>query len=210
MRIRFLIDQIFQWIYYLLSISLVWFIGLFIGLGIFGALSASASVFYLWHLIRERKDFYRIHIFSSWWQFYKKEIKRSWWISAIMSVVYMMIWVNLYFFHTAVGFLSYLMYYLTLFILGIYPFIFLWIAYIRANDLTKSYKIALSNAIFLLAASLLESIILLVFSTFMLIVLENLSAALLLLVAPALLLLLVDLAYTKIIDGQFLLNYLKR
>lgn len=210
MSIRFLIEQLFQWIYYLLSISLVWFIGLFIGLGIFGSLPASASVFYLWQLIRRRKDFYRIHIFSSWWQFYKKEIKRSWWLSAIMSIIYIMIWFNLYFFHMTVGFLSYLMYYLTLFILAIYPFIFLWIAYIRANDLTKSYRVALSNATFLLAASLIESVILLVFSTFILIVLENLSIALLLLIAPALLLLLVDWAYTKIIDGQFLLNYLKR
>lgn len=134
------------------------------GLGVFGLLAATITIFQVFRYMLADLERAQLKLFSFWWEKYQLNLKRYWRSSVVVCLLGLVLTANYTILDLQTSFLTYWLFYLTLFLFAFGFLVFLWFSFLSAYHPEKSQKEILKNAVAYPTAFAVEMIVLLVFS----------------------------------------------
>jgi uncharacterized membrane protein YesL len=201
------IQKIFDNIYAVLLISIAWFIGLLIGLGIFSLIPTTIVGF----KIAQEKDEKMMRsvkvFFQFWWKTFKIIFKKNWKVSISYIGLMVVFIINYLFLKMTTSFIGYLLFYITIFLFLFVQIVFLWVSYIRAKYPELSVKEMIRNALLIPGSRLIEMIIYTVLTVALYMLLIEFIPGLVIFIGTGLGIMLTNWTFSKIIEGHGLNNF---
>ncbi|UUX33751.1 DUF624 domain-containing protein [Fundicoccus culcitae] len=157
------ISYLFDYVFYVVSIHFLWFIGLCLGLLVFGLVPSTITTFRLARLIQQDSDLAIAKLLTKWWAFFKDDLAKYWKNSLGFSLGAIVLILNYLYLQQSQGFLLGVVFYVTLILMAFYIIALFWFAYLSANHIELSKFDTLKNAVSIPIVYVLEMIVLVVF-----------------------------------------------
>lgn len=151
---------IFNWIYIVIFTHILWVAGFIVGLGIFGVIPTTITTF---EIVKEASDEYtrpRLKIMKFWWKNYKKNFKKYALMSGLFSLFEWILLINYSFLNTQTNFITYIVFYVTIFLFILSLILLLWFSFIAAYYPNMNLKEKAQNTISFPFSHAVEMIIL--------------------------------------------------
>lgn len=157
-------NSILAWIYQALSLTILWYLGLALGLGICGLIPTSISSFYLMNQLKSPRFRDRMRIWPAWKQVFLKTLKAYWWISVPWLLVLWILMTNLVITGKQSGLVASVVHYWTLFLIFLWTWILITFTYAAASHPDLGMTSLVKNALLIPTGHLIEMIILTAFT----------------------------------------------
>lgn len=152
----------FTWVYLVLMTHFLWVAGLILGLGFFGLVPTTITSYEMIKEASDERTRSRLKVFRFWWTNIKKNMKSYYQTSGLFSLYGLILLTNHSFLNRQTSFVTYILFYLTIFLFILGAIVLLWFSFIAAEYPKLSKKEILQNAI---AFSLSRAVELLIFFT---------------------------------------------
>lgn len=150
---------VFEWIYAIASINILWFLGLLLGLGIFSHVTSTVVAFQLVNQMHHARTRDRLRIWKSWWSLFKEQYLEYLIPSLLFSLLFFVLIVNYLYFQGSSGLLGLVLFYLMIFIFLLSLFIYIWFCGLRSYYPENSKKEIFRNAVAYTMVYLLETVL---------------------------------------------------
>lgn len=195
------IQAFFKWIYNIMVIHFLWLAGFWLGLGLFGFLPTTITAFEILNEMTDKYQRERLRVFSFWWTHYKINMKKHVGASAGFSLLSWLLLINYNFLNLQTNFMSYLLFYIMIFLFILSGIVSLWYSYVAARYSEMGLKELMQNAIAFSVSRLIEMIILITLFVGALLLVWTWLPGLVIFIGLGLGLLLCHWSFNKIHDG---------
>lgn len=196
------LGQAIKKLYYILLTSLIFHLGMVLGLGVFSLVPTLVLAFELVGLIKDNYKLPRTDFISYSWKAFKKYIKSQGLISLAVALIYLVLASNYTFFGGGQGFLSTYIHYISLVLIVLLSIFSLSYAYVLANYKDLSIRQALKNAFFISLAYFLELAVFLILMFIGFALVDSLLAGLVIFLGPAVFFVSADSLYAYLLGGN--------
>lgn len=156
------LNTLFNWVYMIMATNALWVLGVILGLGFFSILPSTITVIDIYQQFSHPRKRDRLKIWLFWKEHFFSHLKKYWGLSTLFSLLFVVLFINYGFFNITAGLLSYLLFYITIFLIFIFFLIWLWFSYIRSYYAEISIKETLINAVAYTMTHLIEMLIMVV------------------------------------------------
>lgn len=199
---------VFTWVYTIFVSNIFWYIGVILGLGVFGIIPATICTYRIFKQTSSDFQRPRLRIFHEWGTAYKEEMKKHALVSFAFSMVAMILILNYSYLRSMVGLATLVIFYLTL-ILGLFLIIVaLWYAFVAAYYPKLPKREIFQNAISFPLLRVLEMTVLIVLIITLLVIISELQFlyGLMVLTGSSLILGLTHYVFKALHDGRSIKN----
>lgn len=152
------------WVFGIVMATLFWVVGVVLGGGLFGLVPSTVTVFQFIQKMRMDSQRAQLKLFATWWNQYITNLKKYGVISGLFSSLGIVLTANYMFLNTQTNYMTYLAFYLTIVMLVLVFFVFLWFSFLSSYYPEKSIKEIGRNAVAYPLAFALEMLVLMVLS----------------------------------------------
>ncbi|MGP6147406.1 DUF624 domain-containing protein [Jeotgalibaca sp. A122] len=152
------------WVFGIVMATLFWMAGVLLGAGLFGLVPSTVTVFQFIQKMRLDSQRAQLKLIVNWWNHYQMNLKKYWRVSGLFGSTGIVLTANYLFLNTQTNYVTYLAFYLTLVMLVLVFFVFLWFSFLCSYYPEKSIKEIGKNAVAYPLAFALEMLVLMVLS----------------------------------------------
>lgn len=156
------LNKLFNWVYVIMGTNALWVLGFVLGLGVFAIVPSTITIIDIYQQFSHPRKRDRLKMWRFWKEHFFKYLKKYWFTSFLFSLLFFVLFINYGYLNMASGLLSYLLFYITIFLVFIFFFVWLWFCYIRSYFTEVSIKETLVNAIAYTVSHFFEMLILFV------------------------------------------------
>lgn len=196
------LENFMTWIYRAFSLTLLWYLGLALGLGLFGLLPSCLTTFKLMDQLKNPRFRDRMKIWPAWKQAFFPALKSYWWVSGLWFLVLWILMTNLIISSGQACLVASMVYYWTLFLLFFWTWVLITFAYASAGHPDMALRELFKNTLLIPAGHLVEMVILTAFTALVILVIMQTRSGLLIFLGPYVLFRLWHWIFDQILQGK--------
>ncbi|WP_273341561.1 hypothetical protein [Alloiococcus otitis] len=200
------VRQAFTWIYFIMYLSLLWFTSVLVGLVFFSFIPACVTAIQQIHLMKKDNLRGQLALGSRYYALFFDKLKEYYLISLAAICLLVVLVTNYLFLSTTSGFVTYLLFYLTIAMILAWFWIVTTYSVVASDYSDISMKEQVKNSMFIVLSHLLEFLIVAVIHAALALVLWAVSPLLVVFV-PVIGLILFDYLVGRLLNGFSIRSY---